>query len=150
MTIEAEGQLCGCGARGCLETISSLSGIKLALQKLEAEDWFKRNIEGNDSDRYPELLGQLARQGDRQALKLLDRMGSALGIAVANLLNAFDIHCYIFGGGIGNLFELFAPGIEREVKQRAHGFEIERLKLRRAKLGQDAGILGAAYLALGI
>jgi glucokinase len=75
--------------------------------------------------------------------------GRALGIGVSTWLQILDVHTVIFGGGVAGAFDLLEPIVRSELETRLFGLDASRIRILRATLGDDAGILGAARLALG-
>jgi glucokinase len=74
-------------------------------------------------------------------------MGSYLGIALADLVNILNPEMIVIGGGVAGAWDLFIGKTREEIDKRSFREPAERVKLVPAKLGDDAGILGAARLA---
>ena len=74
-------------------------------------------------------------------------MGMYLGIAMANLDNIFNPEMIVVGGGVSASFDLFAPYARDEIMNRAFPVPARRCRIARAECGDDAGLLGAAWLA---
>ena len=74
--------------------------------------------------------------------------GMYLGIALAGLINVLNPDVIVIGGGVSAAWELFIGHARSEIQKRAFREPAEHAKLVRAKLGDDAGILGVARLAL--
>jgi glucokinase len=75
-------------------------------------------------------------------------MGVYLGIGLANLINILNPEMIVIGGGVVNGWDLFAKHMHQQVEERAFPLLAARVKIERAKCGDDAGLLGAARLAL--
>lgn len=146
--VQPGGYQCGCGSKGCLETISSKNGLKNLISEKKDSSWFKEKIADCNADDYPELIGQLVAAADKIATEILAQFTEALAIACAGILNTLDIRTFIFGGGISAMFKLFAKDLHRQIIKRVHGFPANKLNLQRASMGNKAGLLGAAKLAL--
>jgi glucokinase len=153
MTIDADGPECpgDCPGRGCLETF--VSGPALARMGLEyaakAPDY---NL-GRMLEEKGELTGadvvHAARAGDPGATEALTRMGESLGVGLASLLNLFDPEVIVIGGGLGSdAGELLLGPAERVARSRALEPAASHARFAAAELGEDAGMLGAAMLAL--
>jgi glucokinase len=69
-----------------------------------------------------------------------------LGIALANLINAFNFPLYLLSGGPLPAWDFFAPAMLAEVRKRSFTFGLTGTRIEKALLGADAGLLGAAYL----
>ncbi len=94
-----------------------------------------------------ESVAVCANEGDQTALRLFEQLGERLGIACATLANALNPEGAIIGGGLSSAWPLFEPAMTREFQRRALPAPGQRMVLRRAQLGDDAGILGCARLA---
>lgn len=158
MTVVPEGVPCGCGSRGCLEQYASAKAI---------ERMAREAIAGNlspaltEAERFnPELSAravyECARSGDAAALKIFETAGKALGIALANLINVFNLPLYVIGGGVAKAWEVLRPALLAELGSRSIVFRAgEPLQsqhrgttITRSLLGESAGVVGAARLPL--
>ena len=129
MVINPEGPPCNCGGRGCLEMYASATGLSyLARHDIDAED-----------------LSKQAEAGDAFARQLFVQMGSYLGIGIASLVNVLGIHTIIIGGGVSASWDFFQPALQQEFERRSYRKTVELTQIRRAALGDDAGVIGAAY-----
>jgi glucokinase len=147
----ASGAQCGCGATGCLEAMAAGPALGRAGRRAAAADPAGRLTElaGGAGKVTGETVHEAAREGDPTARQLFDQLGYWLGVGIASLVNLFDPQLVILGGGLvatGDL--LLTPtreSFERFVFARPH----RRLPaLALAQLGTDAGLIGAALLAL--
>jgi len=152
MTINSEGPRCKCGNYGCLETYASANAIR----RMVSEAISNGSISTALGDRakaarpgeIPELVMEAALSGDETALGIWQEVGKALGIAIASLQNLLDVDMVVLGGGIANAWDLFIRTAEDEAAIRGFDAPMEKLKIEKSVLGDDAGILGAGYLAL--
>ncbi|HKF21306.1 MAG TPA: ROK family protein [Candidatus Angelobacter sp.] len=158
MTVIPDGRPCGCGNRGCLEQYASASAVRrLAAEAvLRGEPTSLHQFAGLSRDFTAEAVFQAALQGDRIALQIFDTVGSALGIALANLINVLNLPLYVLGGGLTQAWDVFSPALFRELKKRSivfrtraqsedqHGTPI----IAPTRLGGDAGLMGAARLPM--
>jgi glucokinase len=136
--VEPDGVICGCGSRGCVEQYASAQAIiriagEAGLKAKTAEDVYL-----------------LAKSGDRAALAIFKEMGRYLGIVAAGLINALNPDMIIFGGKVSGAFVLFAPSLRREIRARAFPVPGKRCRIVKAKLGDSAGLIGAARSAMSI
>ena len=131
VTVEPEGFPCPCGNRGCLEQYVSATALRRLSGGLDAAE-----------------LAQLAREGDHDAQQLFCQLGRYLGIAVAGLLNVLNLDGIVIGGGVSASFDLFQVQLEHELRQRTFAQILSGVVVRQAALGDDAGLLGAALLAV--
>ncbi len=141
LLIDPSGPLCYCGASGCLESL--IAGPALA------RAW--NGVLGARGDRATaggsEGLFAAARAGDQDATRLVDDMGRHLGLGLITLIALLAPGLIVLGGGIASECDLLIPRVRTTLASVAHYHPIHRLSIRPAKLGERAGILGAAYLA---
>ncbi|MBI5136660.1 MAG: ROK family protein [Nitrospirae bacterium] len=135
LTVWPEGARCGCGARGCVEAYASAVGIARAYHEATGES------------QTAEEIARRAHGGDPHARVAYTVAGRALGIAVAQLVHVFNPALVAIGGGIAQAWELFEPAMTAEVAARTPAAMRDGLQVRRAGLGADAGVIGAAGLA---
>lgn len=141
------GVACTCGSRGCLEVFASATAIVRMTQ--EASPRYPDSILHKQENRTAEMIFQAGKQGDELAIEIFRRMGVYLGIGLANLINILNPEMIVIGGGVVNGWDLFEKHMHQQVEERAFPLLTARLKIVRAKCGDDAGLLGAARLALG-
>lgn len=132
MVIETEGLPCPCGGRGCFEQYASAS----ALLRMSREQ---------GTPRLPQELAAAAGAGDKEALELFHRFGTYLGIGIASLVNITGIHTVILGGGVAGAWDYFIAATQEEFAARIYTESARSTQIIPATLGDDAGILGAAY-----
>ena len=138
------GVACTCGSRGCLEVFASATAIVRMTR--EASPRYPDSVLQGVEDETSEMIFEAGQQGDELALEIFRRMGVYLGIGLANLINILNPEIIVIGGGVVNGWELFEKHMQQQVEERA--FPLLRVKIVRAKCGDDAGLLGAARLAL--
>jgi len=172
MTVEPEGPQCGCGNRGCVEQYASATAVVRMAKEAIASGRAPALAIAADSDAEfnARAVYNLAIQGDEEARKIFGRVGRALGICIANLVNAFNLPMYVVGGGVASAWEAFSPFIFEELRQRSLIYaataprsplsdgegasgQVEsegpaRTIITRALLGSDAGLYGAAQLPM--
>jgi glucokinase len=151
-TILPHGPICGCGNRGCLESLAS--GTALARMGRESvargvPTLIAQLAEGDPGRISAKLVAQAAAQGDAEAKMILSQAMDFLGIGMANLVNLFNPELIVIGGGLTNLGDaLFGP-VRRAVDRNAFPAAAQAVRIVQAELGDDVGALGAAALALG-
>ncbi|MEP7354003.1 MAG: ROK family protein [Acidobacteriota bacterium] len=149
ITVVPNGNPCGCGGQGCLEKHASATAIAamgrlLGLQPVDASaNAASRELTSAD-------VFELAEQGDPRAQAVFQSVGQSLGIALASLINIFNFPLYLIGGGASAAWDRFAPPMLAEVERRSLTYRLtkETTRIQRATLGADAGLYGAASLAL--
>ena len=137
MTVYPNGNPCGCGNQGCLEKHASATAIAAMGRMLSLGD--NLTAEG---------VYKLAAGGNEKARMVFASMGSALGIAIGNLVNIFNFPLYLLSGGPLAAWDLFAPPMMEQVRARSFTFRNSRTRVERAILGNEAGLYGAAYLPI--
>lgn len=137
------GVACTCGSRGCLEVFASATAIVRMTR--EASPRYPDSVLQGKEARTAEMIFEAGQQGDELALEIFRRMGVYLGIGLANLINILNPEMIVVGGGVVNGWDLFEKHMHQQVEERA--FPLLRVKIVRAKCGDDAGLLGAARLA---
>jgi glucokinase len=151
MVIDPEGPLCGCGGRGCLEVYASATGIRRmaleAIEKGEGGEIVKR-AGGKMAEVTAEKVFEAAQSGDEAAQKIFHEMGRFLGLGLVTLIHLFDPEKIVIGGKASRAWNAFIKTTMEVVRQRAMEGSREKVKIVQAKCGDDAGILGAAYVSL--
>ena len=152
ITINPEGPLCKCGNYGCLEVYASANAIRRMLSEALTDGSIATSLRDNTKNArpgdIPRLVMEAARSGDETALGIWQEVGKALGIAIASLQNLLDVDMVVLGGGVANAWDLFIDTARGEANRRGFSAPMERLSIEKSVLGDDAGILGAGYLAL--
>ena len=135
ITVVTNGNPCGCGNYGCLEKHASATAIEgMAYMMGLGEGLTSKDV------------FHLAEQGNDRAQMAYTRMGSALGIGLAMLINIFNFPLYLLSGGVLPAWEFFAPAMFQEIKTRSFTFRNTKTRIEKAILGNEAGLYGAAYL----
>ena len=137
---------CGCGRCGCLEMYSSATGIvRLAKRRLaNNQDATVLNAETVTAKDVFDAV----KEGDKVAIEVAEQFGNYLGHALVNLAVVTDPEIVVIGGGVSKAGEVLLGYIEKPYKERMF-FANQLVKFVLAELGNDAGIYGAAKLALG-
>ena len=140
LTVERRGgAVCGCGRRGCLETIASATGIA----RLAREAIARGRRTSLKADELSALaVAQAAEAGDRLAKGVFRRAGNALGFALAQLFNLLDLEAAVLTGGVAAAWGLFMPALEREL--HAQLLPRKQARVLRGSLADSAGVIGAA------
>ena len=154
MVIVADGgPLCACGQRGCLEALASGTAIarraREALAASPHEGGILRELADGDPARVDaRLVAEAARRGDALARRVLEETWRYLGAGLVNLMNLFDPELIALGGGVSRMGELMLEPLRRYVREHAVPGPAAGTRLVPAALGADAGIVGAAAVAL--
>ena len=144
------GELCTCGMRGCWEAYASATGlIRQTREAIEKHpDSLLRELCGNDPDKVEAKTAfDAMAQGDRVAAEVVDRYISYVGGGVGTLITIFRPEIFIIGGGVSNAGDaLMKPLVEKAARSTFAADEADLPPIVLAKLGNDAGIIGAAML----
>ncbi len=153
MQVVPAGLRCECGNRGCWEQYASGNALVREARDLIAADSpmasdLRDRLRGNHSALTGPFITEAAQAGDPTARELLADVGEWLGIGLANLAAALDPGCFVVGGGVSAAGELLLrparDAFRRQLPGRGYRPEAEILG---ARLGADAGLIGAAELA---
>jgi glucokinase len=151
MTILPQGPYCGCGNRGCLEALAS--GRAIAREARERVTCGIPTLIADLAEGDPErisakLVAQAAAQGDTEAEEILDEAMTYLGVGMANLVNLFNPELIVIGGGLTKMGPRLFDPVRRIIDRRAFSAAAHAVRVVPAQLGDDAGVLGAATVAM--
>lgn len=132
--LDEKGPLCGCGARGCLETYVGNKRIILQARKL-----FGPKI-------TLEKISVLARKNNSKAVFFWSQIGKKLGLALSGMVNLLNLDLIVIGGGVSCAGGVLFESIKKTIFFRAMPVQAKRVRIVKARLGVDAGIIGAGYL----
>ncbi|HZU99585.1 MAG TPA: ROK family protein [Planctomycetota bacterium] len=148
MIVERNGRTCGCGGRGCLEQYASGTAVgRAAAEAVAKTPSGALSSLGRVPDAHDAVAA--ARAGDELASRVLREAGTMLGSGIVSMLHALNPRVVVIGGGFGNAaFDLLIPHARAEIDRSAMEASREGLEIVRAKLGPDAGVVGAARSVL--
>jgi len=146
-TIEPNGPLCGCGNRGCLESLVSgpgiaAAGIKVVLQGVNSE--IGRLVDHDITRITPATIKDAAERGDRAAIEILERAGEYLGIGIANVITLFAPNRVIVGGGVAALGDWILTPARAVIRKRCTTAPLDDIAILTPALGPNASAIGAA------
>ncbi len=174
-TVDPKGPKCGCGNFGCLEQYASATAIVRMAREAIASGHapeLARAASAPDVEFSAKFVHNLAVQGNKAAQAIFTEVGRALGVVLADLINALNLHMYVIGGGVSSAWSAFAPAMFAEVQRRSFVYAATapddvaaalaegasanlkalesspRTIITRALLGSDAGLFGAARLPM--
>ncbi len=149
--IEVDGAQCSCGRKGCFEAYSSATGlIRMTKEAMEA-DKSSKMFEMVKAEEDGRVTGRLAfdamRAGDKSAQEVVDKYIKYLAVGLTNMINIFQPEILCIGGGVCNEGDaLLLPVKELVAKEVYTKNSPKNTEIVIAKLGNDAGIIGAAFL----
>ncbi|PXW91652.1 glucokinase [Streptohalobacillus salinus] len=148
MTMEKNGVPCNCGRRGCLETITSATGIARIAQARVTAD--------SDTELAPLLekkkkltakdVFDATKNNDRVAQEIVAEVVDVLGLAISNITTIVNPSKIVIGGGVSKAGEELLKPLKKAFVSYALPRIVESTSFEIAELGNDAGIIGGAYL----
>ncbi len=174
VTVDPTGPKCNCGNNGCAERYASATAIVSMAREAIATGTapgLARIAGSADVEFSAKAIQNLALQGDKAAQAIFDKVGWALGILIADLVNVLNLDMYVIGGGVAAAWASFAPTMFDELAKRSFVYAAtaperalgahdgasadlhatkgsKRTIITRALLGSDAGLYGAARLPI--
>jgi predicted NBD/HSP70 family sugar kinase len=144
------GAACRCGNTGCLETLISEPAIMEQAWRLvrQGQAALLADYLGQVEQPGIEQVFAAARAGDKTTRRLLDKRAGYMGVALANLVNILNPELILVGGIFFQGQDLLLPAMEQTMRQRAFANLGERVRLQPTSFGRQAGVIGAAALAL--
>ena len=134
--VDPDGPVCVCGARGCLEAVARGPAVVAW-----AREQGSAAVDGVG-------LAAEAAAGDPVALEAFARAGRALGVGIASVTALLDVPLVVLGGGLSQVPELWGP-LRQTLAAQARIEFLDGLRVEPAALGQVAGLVGAAAIAVG-
>ena len=151
-TILPDGPTCGCGNRGCLETLAS--GPAITAQGV----WLMRSgraprlheiVAGDAGQVSPKTMAEAARAGDQAVREAIIRAAGYLGIGASNMIVALHPDLVVIGGGVADMGDLLLDAVKDAVRRRVGLLlPVESVRIERSLLGDRAGALGGIALAM--
>ena len=148
MTIDPyETETCGCGKKGCLEQYASATGMVRAAERFLKEKDLDSVLRQKEAVSAKDLW-DAAKAGDKLANEIVDFVCDRLGSALANAIYLVDTEMIVIGGGVCAAGQFLLDKVENAYNGKVFAHSRNK-KFALAKLGNDAGIMGAAALILG-
>ena len=152
ITVYPDGARCNCGNYGCIESYASATAIRRMVHEGLEDDNLKTvlrdSIRNAHLEDVPKIVMEAATNGDNFSHNIWRRVGIALGIGIAGLVNLLNVEMIVIGGGVSNGWDLFIVETLVEASKRAFREPMKTAKIVRTRLNDDAGLLGASYSAL--
>ena len=135
MPLNEKGPRCNCGGFGCFETyVGNQSLFALATRIM------------NKPGMTTQKMFALANEGNQKALRFWQEAATRIGDGLVGVVNMFNPELIIIGGGVSNNEKYLFPTIKAVIQKRAMSLQASMVKIKRAKFGDDAGIIGAQVL----
>lgn len=135
ITIDYNGRPCPCGRNGCVQSYLSGPSIEKRYEEISNETVTTKEI-------YQRYL-----KNESHATKIIQESLQIFGEAIGNMVNVFDLDAVILGGGVSNM-PIWHEESSHYLENVFFGLERKNFPVLKAKLGDSAGVIGAAYLAL--
>ena len=148
--VDPSGPECPCGLKGCAEQLVSGNAIARLGREAVAEDRESMilTLAGSEDQITAEHVARAAREQDETARRVLRRVGVALGVILSNVSNLFDPEVIVLAGGVTRAGEPLLGPARDELVRRTGAQRRRPMRLDVSTLGDDAGVVGAAALAL--
>jgi glucokinase len=150
MVVDPDGPPCPCGRRGCWERYASGSGLARLAREAAVGRRVNRVLEiaGGDPEAVRgEMVMQAAREGDTDALAVIDDFGRWVAVGLVNLANTLDPEMFVLGGGLAAGSDLYLDPIRRWFGELIYQPDLRPLPdIAFARWGERSGAVGAALL----
>ncbi len=151
MPINIDGPRCNCGSRACVESYVGNHYIVrdvMARIKKNGNTLIKKLVKNDLTKITPEIIDEAARRHDRFAMQVWIDVGEKIGIGLAGVVNLLNVERIVIGGGVARAGKILFDSIKKTIRMRAMKLPAKTVKVVKAKLGYDAGVIGAAMLVL--
>jgi glucokinase len=150
IVVDPDGPPCPCGRRGCWERYASGSGLARLAREAAIGRRVNRviDIAGGDAENVRgEMVMQAAREGDADALRVIDDFGRWVALGLVNLTNVLDPEMFVLGGGLAAGADLYIDPITKWFRELIYQPELRPMpKVAFAHWNERAGAVGAALL----
>ena len=143
------GELCTCGNRGCWERYASATAIireGRRFAEAHPDCAIAKAVDGNLDRIEAKTVIDLAKAGDPDAAKLFDDYVTHLCVGLVNLINLYDPEIIALGGGVSHAGQFLLDAVNAKLPQMVFYKTMPYARVELARLGNDAGIIGAAML----
>lgn len=148
ITVDPNGYRCNCGRKGCLETITSATGmVRQAMEQM------KENPHSDLATHYDQSgqitakdIFDLAKKGDVLCNQIINHTADILGSVIANIAAITNPAKVLIGGGVSQAGDQLIPLINKYFHEYALGRLSDVCEMKATELGNDAGMIGAAFL----
>jgi len=160
MCLVPDGVACACGGRGCVKRYASATAIVARGQESMRAKLGSSVLSPETIDALTtQEMARLALGGHGGMISLFNQVGYYLGLGIAAMINALDLPLYVIGGGLINAWDLFAPDMFQSVYDHSYVYQLSRPTqtaflercrtfITKARLGSQAGLLGAAMVSV--
>jgi glucokinase len=150
MVIEKDGEPCSCGRKGCWEAYSSATALIRETEKVAVQipdSYLAKLVKENGGKANGKIPWDAKDAGDKAGKIVIDRYIEYLSEGIANIINSLRPQVILIGGGMSRQGDNLIKPLNDALKGKIYGGDLtESSKIVTAKLGNDAGIIGAAFL----
>ncbi len=146
ITVDPLGPLCPCGRRGHLEGIAAGRAIARAAEEALARG--EPSVLAGQPEITARTVAEAARNGDPMARRVFERAARMMGLAVGSLLNLLNPEVVVIGGGVARSWDLVEGPLLEAAQGSAFAVPFQAARIVPAALGEEAGLVGAGYVAL--
>jgi len=151
VVIHMNGEECTCGRKGCWEAYSSATALIRQTARAMSENQqslMNSMVEGDPNRISAKTAFEAARLGDETAKRVVEQYIEMLAEGLANMINIFQPNVVVLGGGVSKEGENLLAPLREKVRGRTYCADgVENTRIVAAKLGNDAGIIGAALIS---
>jgi len=149
--VDYNGPICHCGNAGCLEIMAA--GPAIAKRGMEAakngeSKIMAKGMDINNGKLTAKDIGNAAAAGDQAAIRIIAESGRMIGGVLAGLVNFYNPRAIFIGGGVSKIGHHLLSTIRQATLRRATALSTRSLIIDYSKLGDDAGVYGAIWLAI--
>lgn len=146
-SIDYTGPLCNCGSRGCIEAYLGQHYLSDRTRtKLMADPTIQSPLRKEENELTPKLIYEAMTAGDSFAASVFREAGTLLGAAMASAANLLDMHVFIVGGGVADAGAVLFDAALESLRSRVLANLRPLVEIRKARFGNQAGMIGAAML----
>lgn len=146
-TVMMNGPRCTCGSTGCVEALCSGWAIERDGQQIARSGRSEKILElAGDGEITARTVSRAAKAGDQAAIRVYERAGTALGVALASFVNIFSPEMIVIGGGLSRAGDILLEPAKRALRSNAMPDLLELVDIRTSALGTKTGTYGAAAL----
>lgn len=145
------GRMCGCGKQGCLETYASANGVARTARERIGEAKARGLLEivnGVPEKIDSGIMAQAASSGDAFCLEIFEEAGHDIGKAMAVIALTLDVSHFVIAGGMAEALPFLIASMRKAALDHAYTLNEGKLVIVKAALGDDAGIIGAGWMAV--
>ena len=147
--INMKGPKCNCGGVACIESYAGNRNLIRELRGVARKNRgsILRKLADRDlSNLTPELACRAAAMGDRPSIDFWEETGSRIGVMLTGVVNFLDPDRIVIGGGVAGAARFLFPSIRETIGRRAMEVQRRHVRVVKARLGSEAGLVGAAVL----